>query len=266
MAAVKRVGGPGKYAVLLPLNEWVPVMVLGLSAGSPILADGGTRGAFSGPEFKSAFRFFVGLFRDGLAPPIANTEIANLYQDFERGHFSMYITGPWNLGEFRRRLPPAAQDSWCTAPLPGPTGKESGLSIAGGSSLVVFRGSRHKEEAFRLIEFLSRPEQQLRFYRLCGDLPARMEPWSDPALAQDPCLAAFGEQLTRVKPLPPVPEMEQIAIRLQDWSERAVRGALAPDSALARLDREVDRMLEKRRWLAAHRKPAGPTASAGGAP
>ena len=255
MVAVKRVAGPGSYAVMLPVNEWVPPMVLGLSAGSPILAEGGTRGAFSGPEFRRAFHFFVDLFRDGLAPPIANTEIANLYQDFDRGHFSMYITGPWNLGEFRRRLPAARQDTWCTAPLPGPTGRESGLSMAGGSSLVVFRGSKHKEEAWKLIEFLSHPDRQLAFYRLCGDLPARIEPWSDEALSADPCLAAFGEQLTRVRPLPPVPEMEQIAIRLQDWSERAVRGALPPDTALARLDREVDRMLEKRRWMAAHRKP-----------
>jgi len=261
MVALKRAAGPGRYAVLLPLNEWVPPMLLGLQAGSPILAEGGTRGAFSGPEFRRAFTFFVSLFRDGLAPPVANTEISNLYQEFERGYFSMYITGPWNLGEFRRRLPEALQDAWCTAPLPGPAGAGSGVSMAGGSSLVVFRGSRHKPEAWKLIEFLSRPDQQLRFYHLCGDLPARVEPWSDAALSEDPCLSAFGAQLERVTPLPRVPEMEQIAIRLQDWTERAVRGSLPPDSALARLDREVDRMLEKRRWLlarrAAHAKERG---------
>ena len=251
MAAVKRVAGPRGYAVLLPLNEWVPPMVLGLQTGSPILEGGGTRGAFSGPEFRRAFHFFVGLYRDGLAPPVANTEISNLYQEFERGHFSMYITGPWNLGEFRRRLPEDRQDTWFTAPMPGPDGPASGLSIAGGSSLVVFRGSRHKEAAWKLVEFLSRPAQQVRFYRLCGDLPARVEAWNDEALSADPYLAAFRTQLERVVPLPQVPEMEQISIRLQDWSERAVRGAMPPDSALAALDRDVDRMLEKRRWLAA---------------
>ena len=35
----------------------------------------------------------------------ATQQIANLYQEFARGYFAMYITGPWNLGEFRRRLP-----------------------------------------------------------------------------------------------------------------------------------------------------------------
>jgi multiple sugar transport system substrate-binding protein len=50
---------------------------------------------------------------------------------------------------------------------------------------------------------------------------------------------------------PKLPEWESIGIRLQDWTERAVRGTVSPDSALAGLDRDVDRMLEKRRWLLA---------------
>ena len=62
-------------------------------------------------------------------------------------------------------------------------------------------------------------------------------------------MRAFGEQLQRVVATPKVPEWELIANRLQDYSERAVRGASTPDSALAQLDREVGRLLEKRRWL-----------------
>jgi multiple sugar transport system substrate-binding protein len=256
MRAIVRRGGAGHYAIFLPLNEWPPPMILGIQAGSPVLLDGGTRAGFSGPEFRKGFEFFCSLFRDSLAPPVSNTQIANLYQEFERGTFAMYITGPWNLGEFARRLPPEMQNKWATAPLPGPTGAASGLSMAGGSSLVVTRASRHKDTAWKLVEFLSRPEQQLRFYKLCGDLPARIESWSDSSLSGDPRIAAFGVQLKRVAPLPPVPEMESISIRLQDWAERAVRGAVPPDSALAALDRDVDRMLEKRRWLAQRKTTA----------
>jgi multiple sugar transport system substrate-binding protein len=252
---IKRLVGPSRYAIFLPLNEWNPPMILGLQAGSTILRDNGTRGAFSGPEFARAFDFFVGMFRDSLAPPLSNQEIANMYQEFERGYFAMTITGPWNLGEFRRRLSPEAQDRWCTAPLPGPDGP--GLSMAGGSSLVMFRHSRHPQEAWRLMTFLSRPEQQVRFYRLTGDLPARTAAWDDPALTEDPCTKAFGEQMARVAPWPKVPEWEPIAIRLQDWTERAVRGKVAPADALAGMDREVDVMLEKRRWMIERTKTSG---------
>ncbi len=261
MEAVKRQGGADRFAILLPVNEWFPLMILGLQAGSPLLSPDGTHGQFSGPEFKRAFQFYLGLFHAGLAPPVSNTQVANVYQEFERGTFAMYITGPWNLGEFRNRLPAALQNGWTTASLPGPQGP--GLSMAGGSSLVLFRGSRHKDAAWRLIEFLSRPAQQARFYHLTGDLPARREAWADSALTADPRARAFEAQLLRVAPWPKVPEWEQITSLLQDQSERAVRGATPGDSALAALDRDVDRVLEKRRWMLARRRPA---AAAGVAP
>lgn len=249
MVAVKQVVGPDRFAIFLPLNEWIPPAVLGLQAGSPLLGDNATRGAFETPEFRRAFAYYLDLFRSGLAPPVSNTEVANLYQEFGRGYFSMYITGPWNLGEFASRLPPELQNAWGTAPMPGPDGPESGVSISGGSSLVLFRESKHKDAAWQLIEYLSQPEQQLRFYALTGNLPARVEAWSDTALARDPRMRAFGTQLRRAVPLPKTPEWELVATRLQERAELAVRGGVAPDSVLARLDRDVDRILEKRRWM-----------------
>ena len=259
MRAVKRVVGEGSYAVFLPLNEWNPPVIFGMQAGSPLLRDGATRAAFRDSAFRTGFDFYLGLFREGLAPPVTGNEIANVYQEFSRGYVTMWITGPWNLGEFRRRLPPEQQDSWATAPLPGPDGAASGVSQAGGSSLVMFRGSKHKREAWALIEYLSRPEVQLEFWRLTGDLPGRLEAWRDTALVADPNTLAFRTQLERVVPMPKVPESEQIAIRLQDWVERAVRGSVTPERALASLSDEVDRMLEKRRWLREHGKIPGGT-------
>ncbi len=249
MAAIKAHEGPDRFAIFLPVNEWTQPVILGLQAGSPLLVDHDTEGAFSGPRFRKAFDFYLSLFREGLAPPVANNEIANMYQEFARGYFAMVITGPWNLGEFRRRLPADLQDAWATAALPGPTGPASGVSLAGGSSLVLFKGSEHKDEAWKLMEFLSRPEEQVRFYHLTGDLPARVEAWEDTALAGDPDVAAFQVQLRRTVSTPKVPEWEQIAIKLQQRVEEAVRGAAPPDTALADLDRDVSRILEKRRWL-----------------
>jgi len=182
---------------------------------------------------------------------VANNEIANLYQEFGRGYLTMYITGPWNLGEFRRRLPEDLQDDWATSALPGPR-SFPGVSLAGGSSLVLFRRSQNKASAWRLIEYLSRPSQQIEFYHLTGDLPARTGAWQDSTLQADPQLQAFYEQLHHVVATPKIPEWEQIASRVLERSEQAIRGAAPVDSALAGLDRDVDRILEKRRWLLEH--------------
>jgi multiple sugar transport system substrate-binding protein len=251
MQAVKRLGGPDRYAIFLPTNEWAQPVLFGMQAGSELLADGGTRGAFSAPEFRRGFDFYLDLYRTGLAPPLGHHDVANAYQEFARGFFAMWITGPWNLGEFRRRLPQDMQDSWATAPMPGPTGVEGGVSLAGGASLVVFRGARHKDAAWKLVEFLSRPEQQLRFYELTGSLPARIEAWHASGLVDGAQTRAFWEQLQRVRPLPAVPEIEAIMARVIEHSESSIRGGVPAERSLAALDRDADRMLEKRRWLLA---------------
>ena len=197
------------------------------------------------------FNFYVSLFHDGLAPALSGTEISNLYQEFERGNIAMYISGPWQIGEFSTRLPKDMQDKWMTAALPGVDGP--GVSLAGGASLSLFRGSTHKAEAWQLMEFLSRPNVQVRFHQLTGDLPPRRAAWNDPVLSGNKYATAFHEQLERAVPTPKVPEWEQIATKIFEHGERAVRGNQTPQQAMAALDRDVDRILEKRRWLMDHK-------------
>jgi len=257
MLAIKRTVGKDRYAIFLPTNEWPPQAILGLQQGSPLINPAGY-GTFAEPAFARAFDFLLSLYHDGLAPPVSNTEIANLYQEFGRGYFSMYISGPWNLGEFRRRLPPELQKSWGTAPLPGPSGAESGVSLAGGSSLVVFRASKQRELATQFVEYLSRPEQQAAFYRLTGDLPARREAWADSALAADREADAFRIQLLRAVPTPMVPEWEQVTTKIMDHTEAAVRGGTSPAAALAALDLDVNRLLERRRFLLSRARTTTP--------
>ena len=72
-------------------------------------------------------------------------------------------------------------------------------------------------------------------------------------------IRAFWEQLQRVKSQPKIPEWELISIRLMEKSELAIRGKASGDSVLAILDREVDNILEKRRWLYERRHAQGAT-------
>jgi multiple sugar transport system substrate-binding protein len=262
MEDVKRIGGKDHFAIFLPTNEYTPWIILGLQTGSRMLKDDDTRGDFSGPAHRRAVDFYLDVFRRGLAPNVPGASIANLYQEFERGTFAMYITGPWNLGEFASRLPPELQHAWATAPLPGPDGPESGVSTAGGASLVLFRGSKHRETAWSLVEYLSRPEQQIRFFHLTGDFPARVEAWRDTAIARDRNTRAFEIELARAVSTPKIPEWEQISIKLQDQVGAMVLAHTPPDSALAALDRDVDRLLEKRRWLIQRERERGRRAGA----
>ena len=102
---------------------------------------------------------------------------------------------------------------------------------------------------------------QLRFYALTGDLPAHRASWNGPALAENRYARAFRDQLDRVVPLPKVPEWEQIATKVFEYGEPAIRGRLTVDAALQALDRDVDGLLEKRRWMAERAAQAGRSAA-----
>jgi len=238
---------PGRHGLVLPVNEFEPLVALALQQDEPLLRDGDRFGNFRSAGFARALTFYAGMYRAGYAPPVASSDISNIWNEFGRGRFVFFVSGPWNIGELQRRMPSDLQQGWATAPLPGPDGP--GASIAGGSSLVMFRHARAKPAVWQLIEFLSRPDIQARFHGLTGDLPPRRTAWRDSSLAADPYARAFGEQLERVKPTPAVPEWERIANEIRLTTERVVDGRLTVAEAQRELDARTDQILEKRRSL-----------------
>ena len=238
------------YGILLPTNEYEQLLSLALQQPDPLLRDHGSRGNFESAGFKRALTFYLDTFRLRQAPVVTNVEVANPWEEFGRGTYAFYLSGPWNIGEFRKRLPAGEQGDWSTAPLPGPDGHGSGL--AGGASLVVFRASKHQRAAWALVEYLSQPRVQQRFYQRTGDMPPRRSSWNSPLLRDDMQAHAFRDQLERVKPTPAVPEWERIAVMMQQVAARAVAGELTVDQAAAEMDKQADSILAKRRWLLRH--------------
>lgn len=248
MRAIKE-RSPSDFGVLLPTNEYEQLLSFALQQSAPLLRDHGRYGDFRNPEFRRTLTFYSGLFSSGLAPRMSSTAISNVWDEFAKGYYSFYISGPWNIGEFKRRLPASMQSTWATAPLPGPGGP--GASIAGGASLVVFNRSKHQDAAWKVIAYLSQPEVQRRFYQLTGNLPPRRSAWSGAPLADDTYSAAFRDQLERAKSPPKVPEWERIGTEMRVVTEALVAGQMTLDRALTELDARTDRILEKRRWMLA---------------
>lgn len=265
LRAIKAAAGPERFAILLPLDEFDQLLALALQQDEPVLSGGGRWGNFRSAGFRRALGFYLQLFAERLAPVVTQVQVPNPWHELAHGYIGCFLHGPWSIAEFRRRLPAAQQAIWATMPLPGPTGP--GASTAGGSSLVVFRRTRRTRQVWQLIEYLSRPEVQAQFFARSGNLPPRRAAWADPRLGDD-AVAAFRDQLERVRPAPAVPEWERIATEIRVVSERAVRrvAALSPpvspaelaaivDAAAAELDARADQMLDKRRWILARRGP-----------
>ena len=60
----------------------------------------------------------------------------------------------------------------------------------------------------------------MTWYETVSDLPAVQAAWEDPALADDPLLSAFGEQLDDAKAPPAIPTWEEVASAI-DGADRA---------------------------------------------
>jgi len=257
MAAIKQAAGPGNYAILLPLNEFEPLLSLAVQQPEPLLRDDGRYGNFRSAGFRQSLSFYREMFDQGWAPAVTNNQISNVWDEFGKGFYSFYISGPWNIAQFKERLPAAQQGDWMTMPLPGPQGP--GASLANGTSFVVFRGSRHKAAAWELIRWFSQPDVQVRFHTMTGELQPRRSPWRTPALAEDVHARAFRDQLERAVPTPKVPEWERIATEMRLIGELVANRRMTVDEAAEELDRRADRILEKRRWMLDQARTAGAT-------
>ncbi len=242
-----------KYAIFLATNEWATPVIFGLQNGAKLLRDDKKYGNFSDVKFKEAFKYLIKFYKEGLSP-MGIQDVPNIYQAFAKKYIAMYISGPWNIPEFKKWMIEDLSDKWMTAPLPGPNDSTAGISLAGGSSLVIFKSSKLKKEVWKFFEYLSRPNIQVKLYKLLNDLPAVKQAWNDPSIKNDIYMKAFYEQFQDVVATPKIPEWEQIVFsKLQQYLEFAARGAITIDKALADLDKDVDKILEKRRWMLSRR-------------
>lgn len=237
------------YAIYLPTNEWNVPVIFGLQNGANLLKNNNTYGNFSGKKFKQAFDFLLKFYKENLSPA-GIQKVPNVYQAFKNKYIAMYISGPWNIPEFKKWMKGDLSGKWMTAPLPGPNDSTKGLSLAGGASLVIYKESKNKNEAWKFIEYLSKPKVQFEFYKILSDLPAVKKAWENHELKEDKFTKAFYEQFQNVVAAPKITEWEQIVFsKLQQYLEFAARGALTSDEALASLDNDVNKILEKRRWI-----------------
>jgi len=237
------------YAIYFPTNEWVPLIIFSLQNKAQLLKNNYTEPAFTDSEFISAFQFLSRFYNEKLSPSNI-TDVVNIYQAFEEGYIAMYITGPWNIAEFRNRLSSNSQKLWMTAPLPSPDSIYPGISLAGGASLVINRNSKNKELAFKLIEYLSTPEVQIKFYNLVGSLPSKKSSWNDSMFINDQHLKAFRIQLERTQSMPKLAEWENIVIsKIQKYIEEVALNRMSVREACEKLNEETSILLEKRKYL-----------------
>lgn len=247
MATAFKRRNPDRFAVLHLLDWPEPLMNFGAQGDEPLLRDKETRGNFASPGFRAALGFYKSIFDAGFSPLLTGAEAGDTILQFQRGHYAILPSGGETIGQFRRIADRLPADRWSVAATPSPTGREG--VWAAGNSLGVSATCKQPEHAWRLVEYLCRPATQLQFHGITGDLPSRPVAWRAPALAGSPVEAAFAKAIARGVPAQSVPESARIGAEVQLVAEHMVRGEYGVDAAAAEMNRRVDAILAKRRWL-----------------
>lgn len=244
--AIKR-RAPDRFATLHLLDWPEPLFAFAAQQGAPFLRDNATRGAFTSETFRTALGFYKGIFDERLAPVTTGAEIGDTYVAWRRGRFAILPSNATSIGDLRRRTALLPRDLWDVAPTPGSHG--AGAAMARGTSLAVSHAARDPAAAWALIRYLCDPATQRRVYAITGDLPTRQSAWRAPDLRADPVSTTFAQQIAHSVAPPAVPEWERIVGEVQLVAEHMVRGDYGVDAASVEMDKRVDRILEKRRWL-----------------
>ncbi len=206
--------------------------------GGDILAPDNKGSAVLSPEVQEAFDYMYSYFKEHIVPLKKEASI-DVFTGFQTGYYAMFISGPWNVAMLKAKAPDI-DGKWAVAPMPK---KKKRTSFVGGSNLVIFKDSKNKEAAFKLIEFFNRPENQVKFYQIVSALPSVKKAWEDPVLKGNPLVEPFGEQMKDVKAPPTIPEWEEIAFKIQLRMAEALYGMKTTNQALQDLDADINKIL-----------------------
>ena len=184
-----------------PSSWWPQWMQLIYQNGGALFDESG-KPTFDTPEVREALQFFNDLtYKYGVSPtPTEVADLGNIGPDpmFAQGLIAMETTGFWNIGSLAK----VEGINWDIAPVWGPTN-------AFFNGLVITKDSKHPEEAFQVIEALTRLEAQIPIIKNGQDAPA-----TKPALNSDAFInaeyggrkinmAAFSESTIYEMPLNP---------------------------------------------------------------
>ncbi len=172
---------------------------------------------------RRALEFRRALLTTGVSPPIVTAADEELSRrEFGAGRAVFLRNWPYAERLFAAAGSPV-RGKVTIAPLPGG-------GAVGGAHLGINRRTRHPEAAWRLVEFLTRPDAQRVIADAVGLHPTR------PALFDDPVLRAI---FARARPRPVTPWYQTISATLQPELSAAVVGVKTPARALADAERRL---------------------------
>jgi multiple sugar transport system substrate-binding protein len=211
------------------------------SQGSEILDKDGTSGLDSAGAIEAA-KLYKSLIDEGLTQPgvtsYAREDVQNL---FKQGKVGMMITAPFLSNQIKEEAPNL---KYGVAAIPaGPTGARGTYGVT--DSIVMFKNSKNKDEAWKLLDFLFQTDWRAKFTQGEGFLPVNKEEAKMDYYVNNADLAAFTALLPDARFAPVIPGWEEIAQITSDAMQKVYLGEGDPEALLKEAAAKADGILKK---------------------
>ncbi len=225
------------------------------SFGADYLTPDYTCSALNTPEAKEAFKFWVELYSvHGVIPPgVTDMTPGKVREQFAAEKVAMILTSGWGPPIVKSIRPDVNWDEILGfAPVPVKAGTDPAVrTTAWLSYWAINRNTKHPQEAWRLLKFITSKAMEEKWFRDANVLSARLDVTEiyGPILAS-PSARVNANELARAKLVPLIPEWPQIIEAVNVAVQKGFMG-VDPEQALREAHDLINQILAGRRAGAA---------------
>ena len=199
--------------------------------GGDFLKDG--KPAFQSGGGLDALKYMVDSYTSGITNPNSKEFLEeDVRKVFENGDaaFALNWTYMYNMANDPKDSKVAGKVG--VVPAPGVAGKSEASAVNGSMGLGVTTVSKHQDEAWKYVVFMTSQATQNAYAKL--SLPIWASSYEDPAVTkgQEELIAAAKVGLAAMYPRPTTPKYQEISVALQQAIQEALLGQSSAEDAL----------------------------------
>jgi len=213
--------------------------VYAYQAGATLLTSDATTWDLDNAQVISAIDYASSPFTAGVSA-VDTPQFLDAQPYFVAGKTGSLISGPWVIASLDQT---AKQDGWTAAHVATavlPKGSSGGAGPLAGGSWVVSASSKNAASAWKVIQAMAQEPAQVAQFKAYGSMPAVQAAWKDQSIAGNSLYDAFFEQLKDVKPMPAVPNWNQVSTAIGKELEAVARGRETAAQAAKNLQSQAD--------------------------
>ena len=166
----------------------------------------------------------------------------NWDQGFTKDQFAVLACPAWMLGHIQKTAPNQA-GKWDIAAIPGGGGNW------GGSWWTIPKQGKNVDEAYKFVEWLVQPEQQIEVFKKVGNLPSQPELYKNKEIldfkkeffTNAPTGQIFAATAENLKPQYLGKKNGPTRVAVENVITRVQQGGLKPDAAWAEAVKEAEK-------------------------